>query len=126
MLNGRPHGITNVLALQISPSVICSAQCAHFSSTTRSDCTRSHSEKQTQGAPSLFMEFKGRTGQKRSRCSATLDYDEESDSFRLRVDDGENLEFWLEIAIPQIKLDEAREQALAEKYESDGVVTLEK
>lgn len=72
------------------------------------------------------MEFKGRTGQKRSRCSATLDYDEESDSFRLRVDDGENLEFWLEIAIQQSKLDEARQQALAEKYESDGVVTLEK
>lgn len=54
------------------------------------------------------MQVEGRTGKKRSNLYATLIYDEEADSYSLRVDDSANLEFWLTVTLSQEILNYAR------------------
>lgn len=66
------------------------------------------------------MDFKsvrieGRTGPKRSDCGAVIDYDPNTKHYIIRVDDANNLEFWVRLIIPEDALEVSKKQA-----EEDG------
>jgi hypothetical protein len=48
----------------------------------------------------MSVSLKGRTGPNRAKLHATIVWNESMDSYIVRVDDEANLEFWLEIVIP--------------------------
>ena len=58
------------------------------------------------------MQFEGRTGPQRQAVAVTsFDYDPRTEVYTLRLDDGNNPEFWLKVTLPQHVLQQAVEAA---------------
>jgi hypothetical protein len=53
------------------------------------------------------MQFEGRTGDARPKCYGEIVYDDESQRYRIRVDDAANPGFWLVVWLSQSLMDEA-------------------